>query len=186
MGAYTTNAISDADYKRMIDTLRTGYIHNGKKHRPNNQIADILVLEANLGCRLGDIVKLTKDSIIRDGDMWKLNIREEKTNKPRTFIVPDAVYKFIDGLTDNNQLFTVSKSAVWKALREVTAYLNLDKTSSHSIRKMAGNKIYEATGYDIEATARFLNHSSVNTTRRYIRRSDKQMEDAITKIVSIA
>lgn len=190
MGAYTTLALSEQQYQTLIKTIRIGYTYKNVKHRPNDQIATILVLEANLGCRIGDIVALTTDSIIKDGEIYKLNITEEKTGKKRCFIVPKPVKGFIDHHCEANgiisgRLFDIEAPAVWKQLRAATAYLGFKDCSTHSLRKMIACKIFDDTGHDIEAVAEFLNHSSINTSRRYIRRSDEQLEKAITASVHI-
>jgi integrase len=190
MGCYTTKTLTDKDYELLVKTIRCGYEHNGVKHRPNDQIATILVLEANLGCRIGDIIALTTDSFILDGGIWKMNITEEKTGKKRYFIVPKPVKDFIDDYIrkadiERGRLFNIEAPAVWKQLRAATAFLGLENTSTHSLRKKIACDLYERTGHDIEAVCAFLNHSSINTTRRYIRRSDAQLENAITEAVSI-
>lgn len=191
MGAYTTKAVNEETYKEMVRLARSGYIHDGIYHRPNNQLATILVLEANLGCRIGDIINLTTDSIIKDGDFWKLNIIEEKTNKKRSFIVPQALKSFIDNYTYEQsiyrgKLFTVTKQAVWKQLRYITDYLNLPDTSTHSLRKYRANVLYEQTNHDIELVCTFLQHADIQTTRRYLKRSDAQLEKAISQSVTLA
>lgn len=190
MGRYVTRAVSNQEYKDLVEVIRCGYEYNGIKHRPNEQIATIIILEANLGCRIGDIVNLRTDSIIRDGEIWKLDITEQKTGKTRNFIVPAPVKAFIDDYTrkagiDEGYLFNISAPAVWKQLRAATAYLGMSNVSSHSMRKKIACDLYEKTGHDIEAVCAFLNHSSIDTTRRYIRRSDAQLESAITEAVSI-
>lgn len=191
MGKYAARAVTESEYKKMVQLARSGYIHNGVYHRPNDQLATILVLEANLGCRIGDIINLTTESIIKDGKYWKLNIVEEKTGKKRSFIVPESVKAFIDDYTDRNgiyqgKLFKCKKGAIWKHLRAMTDYLDLPETSTHSLRKFKANELYEASGHDIELVCTFLNHSSVNTTRAYLRRSDEQMEKAISNTVTLA
>ena len=191
MGEYIARALTQEEYELLVKTIRIGYEYNGVKHRPNDQIATILVLEANLGCRIGDIMELTTDSIIDDGGIWKLNIIEQKTGKKRNFIEPKPVKAFIDHYTACNgitegKLFYITSQAVWKQLRAATAFLGLKDCSTHSLRKFRACSLYESTGHDIEAVCAFLNHSSINTTRRYIRRSDAQLEEAITATVSIA
>lgn len=188
MSSYETKAISDADYKTLISLLRAGYKDNhGVTHRPNNQVADILVLEANLGCRLSDIINLTRDSIINDGGIWKLNIIEQKTGKRRCFIVPQAVKKFIDGIeSTGSTLFKISEQAVWKVLRQVTEYMGLDKTSSHSFRKYASLALYESSGHDLMLVSQWLQHSSPKVTATYLKRSSQHMENAINNIVNLA
>lgn len=191
MGRYVTTALTEENYDKLVKTIRIGYTYNGIKHRPNDQIATILVLEGNLGCRIGDIIALTTDSFIYDGGIWKMNISEQKTGKKRYFIVPQAVKDFIDHYCEaygiiSGRLFNVEAPAVWKQLRAATAYLGLENTSSHSLRKMVAQTIYEQTNHDIETVAEFLNHSNISVTRRYLRRSDKQLEKAIAAAVSIA
>ena len=191
MGRYVTRTIKTEEYKELIQTVREGYTdYEGVKHRPNKQLATILVLEANLGCRIGDIMNLTTDSIINDGGIYKLNIIEQKTGKRRNFIVPKPVKTFIDDyIRDANiytgPLFDIKAPAVWKQLRAVTAYLGLDDTSTHSMRKMCASNLYEKSGHDIEAVCEFLNHSSTQITRAYIKRSDAQLESAIEKCVNL-
>ena len=153
MGRYTTRQIDNSQYRDLIETIREGYTdNNGIKHRPNMQLATILILEANLGCRIGDIMNLTTDSIIDDGGIYKLNIIEQKTKKKRCFIVPKPVKVFIDNyILEANlyrgSLFDIKAPAVWKQLRAVTGYLGLDDVSSHSFRKMAASNLYEATNH---------------------------------------
>lgn len=190
MGRYVTRSLSRDQYEKLVKTIRCGYEHNGVKHRGNDQIATILILEANLGCRIGDIIAMTTESIIDDGGIWKMNITEQKTGKKRTFIVAKEIKAKIDdhcrinGITEG-RLFDIESPAVWKQLRAATAYLNIKNCSTHSMRKMAAQTIYENTGHDIEAVCEFLNHSSVNTTRAYIRRTDEQLEKAIMSAVYI-
>lgn len=191
MGRYVTKSLTNSQFKEIIETVREGYTdYNGVKHRPNIQLATILILEANLGCRIGDILNLTTDSIILDGSIYKLNITEQKTGKKRCFIVPKPIKAFIDDYIRNaniyrGPLFDITAQAVWKQLRAVTGYLGLDDVSSHSFRKYAANALYETTGHDIEAVCEFLNHSSTAVTRAYIKRSDAQLESAIEKCVNI-
>lgn len=191
MGRYVTKALNNSQFREIIETVREGYTdYDGVKHRPNIQLATILILEANLGCRIGDILNLTTDSIILDGSIYKLNITEQKTGKKRCFIVPKPIKAFIDDYIRNaniyrGPLFDITAQAVWKQLRAVTGYLGLDDVSSHSFRKYAANALYETTGHDIEAVCEFLNHSSTAVTRAYIKRSDAQLESAIEKCVNI-
>lgn len=191
MGEYTTRALSQEEYDKLVKTIRIGYTYKNVKHRPNDQIATILVLEANLGCRIGDIIALRTDSITKDGEIFKLNITEEKTGKKRYFIIPQAVKNFIDHYCECNgitsgRLFDIEAPAVWKQLRAATGYLGLENVSTHSLRKKIACDLYESTGHDIEAVCSFLQHASVNTTRTYIRRSDAQLESAISQAVSLA
>lgn len=198
MGRFTTRALEESEYRKIILTLRTGYTYNNVKHRPNDRIATILVLQANLGCRIGDIVTLTTNSIVKDGSIHRLNITEQKTGKKRYFIVPEPIVAFIEdykkhtGITDGplfpgtGGLEFLTKDAVWKQLQPVTRYLGLENVSSHSFRKSYALALYERTNHDIDLVRTVLQHSSVTITQQYLRRSDAQVEAALTAGVSIA
>lgn len=185
MYMYTSRALTDQEYHDIIDCIRNGYL----EHRPNEQIATILTLEANLGCRINDIVNLTTDSFICDNGIWKLDIKEQKTGKARYFIIAPPVKEFIDawiekrGISAHERLFTISAAAVWKAMRQVTDFLDLGQVSTHGLRKTAAGRIYKATGHDIEAVAEFLNHSNINTTRHYLKLTNPALAEAIKKSV---
>jgi len=189
MGSYSTRAITQEEFSLIIKNIRNGYIdNNGIPHKPNDQVADILVLEANLGCRLGDIINLKHEDFICDNGTWKINIVEEKTGKRRTFIVPKAVKELIDDMNygNNGRIFSLSKQAVWKHMRLISAYLGLQNTSTHSLRKFCADRLYENTDHDIETVCEFLQHSSISITRAYLRRTDAQLERAISNIVTLA
>lgn len=188
MGRYVTEPIDKNTYLKIIELLRNGYVDdNGKKHRPNDQVANVLVLEANLGCRLGDILNLEKKSFKKDGNIWRLDIKEEKTGKTRTFIVPQPVIKFINEIAkEDGRLFNITKQAVWYILRDVTSYLGLKNVSSHSFRKYASLELYEKSDHDVALVSQFLQHSSTKITAAYLKRDSKQMESAIEKIVNLA
>ena len=189
MGAFTCRACSETEFKEIINLLRNGYTgKDGIVHKPNNQIADILVLEANMGCRLGDIINLSTESFVCDNGIWKFDIIEEKTGKKRSHIIPQSVKAFIDNIANGRKgkLFTITKQAVWKQMRAVTRELGLEKISTHSMRKYCATNLYESTGHDIEAVCEFLQHADTKTTRHYIRRSDEKLEKAISEIINLA
>lgn len=191
MGRYTCRSLEESEYRKIILLMRTGYEYNGVKHRPNDQIATILVLQANLGCRINDIMALTTESIIKDGNIHRLDITEQKTGKKRFFIVPQPIIDFINdycrcsGITEG-RLFDIQAPAVWKQLRAVTAYIGINNVSCHSFRKKFACDLYERTNHDIMTVCQALQHASTTTTMAYIKRSDEQMENALNNIVSIA
>lgn len=187
MGRYKTAPVSENTLKDIIEAVSTGYTdNNGVIHRPNKQIATILTLQANLGCRIGDICNLKVENIVWDGSAWRLDLTEQKTGKKRLFIVPTPVKQYIDKWTKSKRiksgnLFTIKEPAVWKQMRAVSNYLDLQNVSCHSIRKAAAIRVYETSGKDIALTSAFLNHSDTKTTAIYLQRPSKQMDDIISK-----
>ena len=191
MGSYTTKSLTQEELSSLVNLIRRGYIDNeGHKHRQNDQLATILTLQANLGCRIGDIVNMTVEHFEWDGQAWRLNFSEEKTKKKRLFIVPAPVKSYIDeychryGIT-NGRLFTIGKQDVWKHLRAATAYLGLEEVSAHSFRKTAALRVYNDSDKDIALTSSFLLHSSPTVTLRYLQRPSKQMDEILSKSVAL-
>lgn len=191
MGAYTTRTLTQDEFKKVIETIRKGYKFNGVKHRGNVAAAAVLTLQANLGMRIGDILKMSLESIVKDGNHYRLDVTEEKTGKKRVYLVPDAIYSFIRDYASKNAkdaqkpIFDLTERAIQKTVKAVSEYLGLEDISTHSFRKLAACRIYESSGYDIEVTREFLQHSSINTTQRYIKRTRPQLESAILASVAL-
>lgn len=71
-----TRAIDEDTYKLIIATMKNGFAHEGVQYKPNERIAIVLVLEYNLGLRVGDILNLCIDSFVKDGSRYRLDIYE--------------------------------------------------------------------------------------------------------------
>ena len=188
MGAYCTSIADTDQIKAIITALESGYEHKGVKHRSNYQVATIVKLQTNLGCRIGDIVHLEVENIVYDGEAWRLDMIEQKTGKARRYIVATPVKAMIDRWTEmkcikSGRLFTIEEPAVWKQLRAVTDYLGYKNISGHSFRKSASLRVYLDSGKDIALTCQYLNHSSPAVTMKYLQRSSKQMDDILSKSV---
>lgn len=181
-----TVALTEEQYKSIIETIRNGFVcADGHIVKPNNRIAVVLVLEANLGLRISDILKLRLSAIIQDGNRYRLDITEKKTKKKREFTVPIEIYSYIQNYAlENNihpaaKLFPISERTVQNHLQLVCEYLGYKNVSTHSFRKYFSSTIYENNNYNIELVRVLLQHSSVVTTQRYIGIGNKQIESAL-------
>ena len=176
-----TKALTTEQYKEIIQTMREGFCGC----RPNERIATALVLEGNLGLRISDILKLRLCDIIQDGNRYRLEITEQKTDKQRIFTVPMVLYQYIEnyclrnGIRRTEVMFPITERMVQKQLRIVCDYLGYDGISTHSFRKWYATEIYKANGYDIVLVQRLLQHSSAATTQRYIGIEPQRIENAI-------
>ena len=178
-----TIAITKEQYQEIIDTMNHGF----SGARPNNRIATALMIEANLGLRIGDILNLRLCDIVKDGKRYRLNISEEKTDKGRYFTVPTEIYDFLKEYTLKNDIksdeiiFPITERAVQNHLEKVCDYLGWEKLniSTHSFRKYYATEIYEESGYNIVLVQELLQHSSPTITQRYIGIGSKALESAI-------
>lgn len=181
-----TVALSDEQYIKIIHTIQSGFVcKDGHIVKPNNRIATALILEANLGLRISDILRLRLSSIIKDGNRYRLDIVEKKSGLKREFTVPLEIYVFVQSyVLENNinpaaKLFDISERTVQNHLQLVCDHLGYFNISTHSFRKFFATSIYQNNNFNIELVRVLLQHSSVVTTQRYIGIGSKEIENAL-------
>ena len=187
-----TIALTEDQYRTIIQTIQNGFVlADGREVKPNSRIATALSLEANLGLRISDILQLRLSAIIRDGDRYRLDIVEQKTQKRREFTVPMDIYVYIQNyalehhINPAAKLFDLSERAINKHLKKVCDYLGYAGIGSHSFRKYFATSIYVNNHYDINLVRVLLQHSSTITTQRYIGLQRQEVESALQKHVKL-
>lgn len=181
--AKKTVTLTEEQFIDIITTMREGFTG----FRPNNRVATALVMEANLGIRISDIVKLKLSDIVKDGNRYHLDIKEQKTGKVRTFTVPQNVYQYLKIYCMENEIgpdeiiFDVGVRDIQKQLKKVCDFCEYEGISTHSFRKFFATEIYKNNGHDIMLVKHLLQHSSASTTQRYIGISSKRVEEALEK-----
>ncbi len=176
-----TVALTVEQYEEFIEAMQNG----SSFFRPNEQIMTSLVLEANLGLRIEDILNLTLDSFIKDGDRYRLDIIEIKTKKKREFTVLNEVYEYIKDycvrheIVKDEKIFKTKSRNIQTYLQKVADYLGYDNIGTHSFRKFFATQIYIKSGYNLILVQQLLQHSSPNVTQRYIGINSKQIEEAL-------
>lgn len=186
-----TIALTTEQYELIINSIKEGFTYDGKKFRANNRIATALVLQANLGLRIGDVLGLTLNSIVKDGNRYRLDIIEDKTDKPRTFTVPTEIYNYIkmycleNGIKADATIFDITERAVQKQLKLVCQHLNIEGISTHSFRKYFATQIYVNNNYNIALVRELLQHSNTSITQKYIGISTQEVENALNNHVKL-
>lgn len=185
-----TRALTEEQYRKIITTINEGFVTAaGERVKPNSRIATALTLEANLGLRISDILHLTINQIVKDGDRYRLDLVEQKTGKKREFTVPTEIYIYIQNYAlENNinpraRLFQITERTVQRHLKMVCDYLEYEYISTHSFRKFFASSIYKDNGCDINLVRVLLQHSSVVTTQRYIGVQPQEIENALQKVI---
>lgn len=182
-----TIALTKEQYKNIINAMRTGSTF----FKPNERVATCLILEANLGLRISDILNLKMSSIIKDGNRYRLDIIEKKTSKKRTFTVPLPIYQFIqiycmkNKIKENEIIFKMGERNVQQYIKKVSDYLGYKNISTHSFRKFFATEIYLNNKYNIILVQQLLQHSSPSITQRYIGITSEEMEQALTNHISL-
>ncbi len=176
-----TAALTVEQYENFIDAMKKGSCF----FRPNEQIMTALILEANLGLRIKDILNLSLDSFIKDGERYRLNIIEIKTKKKREFTVLNEVYDYIHDyclrheISRNEKIFKTKERNIQTYLQKVADYLGYENIGTHSFRKFFATQIYIKSGYNLILVQRLLQHSNPKVTQRYIGINSKQLEEAL-------
>ena len=182
-----TLALTAEQYHDIINTMRKGF----SGFRANNRISTALVIEANLGLRISDILNLRLTDIIKDGERYRLDITEQKTGKKRTFTVLTEMYNYIkiycleNGVKSHEAIFSVTERAVQKQLKIVCDYLGYVGISTHSFRKFFATNVYVNNDYNIVIVQRLLQHSTPEVTQKYIGIEPKAIEDALKKHICL-
>jgi len=186
-----TSCLTDEQFDTIIEILENGTSLGIIK--PNKEIATILTVTGNCGLRIGDCLKLTMNSFIKEGSDYKYNIKEEKTGKTRSFVIPKEIYEILQNfantkqLSFNDRLFKYTERNIQKKLKEIREYLGDEykDVSTHSFRKCAAMRIYKNSGNNIELTRKYLNHSSISVTQKYLGVSDDEVNEVIKNSVHI-
>lgn len=190
MAGKTAIACTKEQYKILIETLYDGI---GDIIQPNPRIATILVIEANVGLRIGDTLSLRRSSFMQTPNGHSFNIREEKTGKVRRYKVQEDVYQFLleyadnEKILDDDLIFPITVRAVQKHLKKVCDHLGpgYENISTHSFRKFFGTEIYYKNGKDIELVRRLYQHSSAAVTSRYLGITDEKIAQALDSHVEL-
>ena len=177
------------EYMTIITLCQKGFTYkdeSGIEHtfRPNKQLAMTFMLQANLGLRISDVLKLKPSTFKND----KLEVIEKKTGKLQYRTInrnlKELIYEYAleNNIKSNDYLIKVKVRAIQKQLAIIANYLNLTNISSHSFRKLFGVTVYNQTNGNIELLKELFNHSNISTTQRYIKVSQKQIDEVSSSI----
>jgi len=184
-------ALTTEQYKNIIGVIKQGFKNGDKEFRGNDRIATVLVIQANLGLRIGDLLELRLNDIINDGDRYRLNIIEDKTDKKRTFTVPKEIYNYIkmytleNSIKSTSKIFDITVRVVQKQLKLATQYLGLKNISTHSFRKYFATQIYINNNYNVALVRELLQHSDLKTTQKYINIGTETVEKALNSHIQL-
>ena len=182
-------ALTREQFETLVETIEKGF----NEHRPNRRIATLLIAQANLGLRVGDMTNLHLSDIVWHYDRYHIEITEEKTGKKRDFTVPVQIYEYLkkyaqdNHIGPNERLFKITPRMVNKLLIEAAEYCGYDPNviASHSFRKFFATQIYVNNNYNISLVQKLLQHSSPTITQRYIGIQQKDVEEALNNNVNI-
>lgn len=145
---------------------------------------DVMMIAANTGMRIGEILNLKKKNI--DFDRGVLFIEKTKSGIPREMPIPDSIKKIllnrISGEKDN-YLFPLKRKNRSEAFRDGIARIRLDTgidyfMGFHNLRHTMATRLAQMQ-FETPTIGKLLGHRSIVTTLRYTHTSLLRQKAAI-------
>lgn len=114
-------ALTKEQLKEIITTMRSGVAG----FRKNEQIATALLLEANLGMRIEDILALHLQDIVMNGGRYRLNVIEKNTQKKEHLLCRSRCTASSEYTVMTETLLLIRRCFLWVSAR----YRNISRKS---------------------------------------------------------
>jgi len=179
--------LSKAEVRRLITAVDL----NGR-----NGTRDLAILQLFLQCglRVSELVRLSQDDVALHKTIGTLCVRNEKGRQDRTIplntTVRQALYNHLDNrgpVTGSDPLFIserrqrMSIPTVQYLIKKYLCFAGREDLSTHDLRHHFAHEFFDRSG-KLTATQQVLGHRDINTTARYARATDQEIQEAIDAI----
>lgn len=165
------DVLSDEDSDRCLEHFKTLKLGNVMFNLGNLSVDTGLRLNELLTLEWNQFTTLSEEEV----QISSRGKNRGKGNKSWNKIISTDVYNELLKLKNENSIkvFNIGRSTVAKYMNETITQLGLNKDSKkytfHSFRKNSVTHTYKTHGNDIKAAQEWANHSSINTTAKYIK-----------------
>jgi integrase len=153
------------------------------------------VMGIRFGLRISDLLSIKFGDFAPNKEL--LRVYERKTRKMRVQQIDADVrqlvlaYQRTVGAIGTDYIFTgrherrpMSRTTAWRHLKAAGAILGLGKVGTHGLRKTFAVEALRASGGNIEAVARMMNHSSGDITLKYYILPSLDIQAAVQKLIA--
>jgi site-specific recombinase XerD len=179
--------LSKSEVRRLVTSVNL----NGR-----NGLRDFAILQLFLQCglRVSELVRLLRDDVILHKGVGRLRVRNEKGRQERTIplntTARQAVESYLNTLgpvAGGSPLFLserrqrLSIAGVQYLIKKYLAFAGREDLSTHDLRHHFALKFYAKSG-KLTATQEVLGHRDINTTARYARATEREIQEACDAI----
>jgi integrase len=139
----------------------------------------LLLLGAHAGLRVSELLALVWSDL--DFGARVVRVRSGKGGKARRAVMSETLAQALRVLGPGHaeqQLFSISDVAARKRLKVLCLKTGVPYRAVHALRHYSGTKLYRIS-HDLEAVARHLGHSTLETTRIYAKWSDESLKNSV-------
>ena len=160
----------------------------------NRRLRLILLVFFATGIRVSELKYFTVESFQSKIGSVRVTVRCKKKN--RRVLIADGLKREIlsyirdNGLTSGPIFCTrngrpLDRSNIWKQMKRLCekAHVPESKVFPHNLRKLFARTFYEQT-HDIVQLACILGHSSINTTKIYVKTTEEEVRARVESVVS--
>ncbi len=176
--------LSKAEVRRLVTAIDL----NGRNGYRN---LAILQLFLQCGLRVGELVRISRDDVTLHKTTGKIRVRDEKETTereiPLNLTVRRALLDYLDvrgPIAGHAPLFIserqrrMSIAAVQHMIKRILCLSGREDLSTHDLRHHFAIEFYLRSG-SLPATQQVLGHSDINTTARYARATNREIQEAI-------
>ena len=154
----------------------------------------LLLVIFSTGIRVSEVKYFTVESFKSKLDKVRVTVRCKKKN--RRVIVADELKREVMEYIKENRIESgpifrtksgkpLDRCAIWKQMKRLCAKAKVapSKVFPHNLRKLFARTFYAET-HDIVQLAALLGHSSINTTKIYVKTTESEVRERVETVVN--
>jgi len=176
-------ALSEAELRRLLREARRS---------PNPLHRAVILLLAHTGLRASELCALRLGDVVLSERKGKLIVRgkgEKVREVPLNAEAREALREWLSvrPAASDDHLFIgrrgpLTPSGVWRIVAQYARRAGLEDVHPHVLRHTFATRLLREAGADLVVVAELLGHESFNTTARYTRPSEKDLEGAVERL----
>jgi site-specific recombinase XerD len=178
--------------------LQLARLRYPKRRISRQRDASLAIFLLHTGLRLHEALTLRMDDIQLQERKGQVNVRQGKGGKSRTVplniearkaiqewlaVRPEGSGAFLWIGLESGSLQALSSRSVQRALLRLGQAANLERLTPHVLRHSFAKNLIDS-GVGLEKVAALLGHSNLNTTKIYVTPNQKDLEQAVERLVA--